>query len=126
MAKADTKPAGSARAVSAESAYLQKAIETVKPRINQILLDCKDKPAGFTEPAVDYIVGMCIDAHLAYRRHIFGRNCGIHPDSGIDLFKAEHFLAGLLSEQVRYPNGFRTGWYRNGCISQAVESAADV
>ena len=65
MAKADTKPAGSARAVSAESPHLQKAIETVKPSIRKIMLDCKHKPFGSNVTAVDYIVRMCIDANLA-------------------------------------------------------------
>ena len=94
MASAAKKSAGSAHVVSAESARLQKAIETVKPKIQQILLDCKDKVAGLIQPSVDEIRSMCIDHDLAYMRNIMGRNCGIHPENragtGVDPFNAQN------------------------------------
>ena len=106
--------------ISAEYARLQKAVDTVQPKIQQILLDCKNKPAGLMQPSVDDIVGMCIDADLAYRRNVFGRSCGIHPDNragtGVDPFNAQKLalkisLQGFSESKL---DGLRTGWYGNG------------
>ena len=52
----------------------QKAIDIVKPKIQRILLECNDKVAGLIQPSVDEIVGLCIDADLAYKRNIMGES----------------------------------------------------
>ena len=106
---------GSAHVVSVETARLQTAIETVKQKIQQILLDCKNKPAGLMQPSRDEIVGMCIDADLAYTRNIFGRNCGIHPGSragaGLDPLNVQSLalkisLQGFSESKLDKPMGF--------------------
>ena len=99
----------------AESARLQRALADVRPKIQQILKNCKYKPAGLIQPAVDDIKRMCIDADLAYTIPIFGRNCGIHPDNragtGVDPFNA-HRLAlkitnqGYSESKLENPMGF--------------------
>ena len=96
MASSANESAGSAHA-SPEAARIQKAIETVKPKIQQILLKYNGEPAGnglcLISPAHE-IKHMCIDADLAYTRNVFGRNCGVHPASregdGLDHVHAQN------------------------------------
>ena len=33
------------------------------------------------QPAVENIVALSMEADLAYRKNIIGRNCGIHPEN---------------------------------------------
>ena len=55
------------------------------------------------QPAVDQIVKLCVDADLALKENIHGRNCGIHPSSragtGVDPFNAQD-LALKISKQA--------------------------
>ena len=96
MASSANESAGSAHA-SPEAARIQKAIETVKPKIQQILLKHNGEPArnglSLISPAHE-IKQMCIDAELAYTRNVFGRNCGVHPASregdGLDHVHAQN------------------------------------
>ena len=117
MASSANESAGSAHA-SPEAARIQKAIDTVQPKIKQILLKYNGEPAGNTlsyiSPAQE-IKHMCIDADLAYTRPIFGRNCGIHPQNragtGVDPFNAQKLalkisLQGYSETKLENPMSF--------------------
>ena len=49
------------------------------PKIKEIIASCKEKAVGVLQPAVDEIVAICLAADLAYKKHILGRHCGVHP-----------------------------------------------
>ena len=55
------------------------------------------------QPAVDQIVKLCVDADLALKKNIHGRNCGFHPSNragtGVDPFNAQD-LALKISKQA--------------------------
>ena len=55
------------------------------------------------QPAEDQIEKLCLDAGLAFKKNIHGRNCGFHPSNragtGVDLFNAQD-LALKISKQA--------------------------
>ena len=59
--------------VSAATA-LEKNLQTIVPKIREIIELCGRKQAGMMQPSVDKIVQMCLDAGLAVKRNIMPRN----------------------------------------------------
>ena len=77
--------------------------------------ECEGKLAGLMQPAVDQIVHMCLESGLAVKRHILGRNCGIHPSnrarSGVDPNNAQALtmkisMQGYSESKLENPMGF--------------------
>ena len=60
---------------------LQGILAKIVPRIGEIIESCKKKKAGIMQPSVDKILKLCLEAGLAVKRNILGRNCGIHPEN---------------------------------------------
>ena len=85
-----------------ESNAIGKSLGEVVPKIEGVMNACKDKMSGTIQPAVDDIVRLCREANLAFKKHIKGQNCGIHPcnraGTGVDPFNA-HILALKISLQ---------------------------
>ena len=83
--------------------------------IGVIIVASKEKVTGVLHPAVDQIVKLCLDADLAVKKHIHGRNCENHPSNragtGVDPFNAQD-LALKISKQgysetkLENPTGF--------------------
>ena len=98
----------------AGSATIGNALMEVVPKIEEMMRVYNEKGEGTMQPAVDHIVKLCLDAELAVKKCIHGRNCGIHPSSragtGVDPFNAQDLLLKiLLGEESREPNEFRKG-----------------
>ena len=57
------------------------------------------------QPAVDKIVAVSLEADAAYRKHILGRHCGIHPENraktGVDPFNAQNLTLEADSAERR-------------------------
>ena len=100
---------------SAESAQLRNNLQRVVPKINAVMSNCKEKVSGITQPAVDEIVSMSLQADLAVKKNVMGRNCGIHPENrartGVDPFNAQNLalkisLQGYSESKLENPMGF--------------------
>ena len=103
------------QAASCRGSSLEGALKAVGPKIDIILVECRDKPAGQIQPAVDEIVIMCLENNLAYKRNVMGRNCGIHPQNragtGVDPFNAQRLALritnqGYSESKLENPMGF--------------------
>ena len=90
-------------------------MKDVVPKIEGIIAECKEKAEGTMQPTVDQIVKLCLDADLAFKKNIHGRNCGIHPSSragtGVDPFNAQDLLLkiskqGYSERKLENPMGF--------------------
>ena len=67
------------------------------------------------QPAVDKIVTLCLEADVAYHKHILGRHCGIRPENrgktGVDPMNAQSLtlkisLQGYSESKLENPMGF--------------------
>ena len=94
---------------------LQGTLAMVVPHIRAIIEACKKKTAGIMQPSVDKIVKLCLEAGLAVKRNILGRNCGIHPENrartGVDPFNAQNLTLkiskqGYSETKLENPMGF--------------------
>ena len=83
------------RLTKAGSAHIVTSLSQTVPKIVDIMTSCNEKCTGH-QPAVDQIVKLCLDAGLAVKKNIHGRNCGIHPSSragtGVNPFNAQDLL----------------------------------
>jgi len=109
---------------TAESAQFEKSIPAIVPEIEAIMLQCKDKPAGLMQPAVDKIVEMFLGGDLASKKKIQGRHCGIHPENrgqtGVDAFSAQR-LALEISRQGNWEPMLTMGFEK--ALPNTAESA---
>ena len=99
----------------AGSATIGNALMEVVPKIEAIMSAHNETLERTMQPAVVQIVKLCLDAGLAVKKNIHGRNCGIHPSNragtGVDPFNAQELLVkisqqGYSEKKLENPMGF--------------------
>ena len=94
---------------------LQGILAKIVPQIREVIESCKKKTAGIMQPSVDKMVKLCLEAGLAVKRNILGRNCGIHPENrartGVDPVNAQNLTLtnskqGYSETKLEQPMGF--------------------
>ena len=96
------------RHIPAESGQRREALKDVVPKIETIIESWKD---AMKEPAVEQIQTLCLNADLAFKCRVMGRNAKIHPENcaktGVHPLNAHTFVPGYHESLLETQMGFQ-------------------